>query len=307
MRRFLFLALPIAVIGFGATFAAAPRAALACSSDPLYNPLKGAAAVVYGHFDRIAHDSARPSAPYDPSLLTIGIDRTLVGDPLPAFIEAHADVPLPGVPVMCPQFDRTELVGRHAVVALYRDVDGSWSTNWAGVWFDGDSRLTVRGDVLARLLDPPAAPSSPVAVVNPTTGTCDTPFVVTGSGWPADAAIDIQVNGGFYTENGIDFVPNADGDGSFEMQLPLKLLTCHVGDLVLVISAPAVPQARPVTLHARVLGPGEAMPAAPNPPNAGSGASASTGLRLATGAGGAMLLLSATLLGAWTLGKRRSG
>ena len=304
MRRFLLLTVPIAAIAFAATLAAAPRAALACSSDPLYNPLKGADAVVYGHFDRIAHDSARPSAPYDPSLLTIGVDRTLVGDPLPAFIEAHADVPLPNAPIMCPQFDREQLVGRHAVIALYRGVDGSWSTNRVAVWFEGDSRLTVRGDALARLLDPPAAPSSPKAMVSPATGTCDTPFVVTGTGWPADTAVDIQVNGGNYAENGTDVVPSTDGGGSFEMQLPLNEFTCHVGDMVLVVSAPAVPQAQPVTLHARVLAPGEATSAAPNPPNAGSGASATTRIPLATGAGGVMLLLSAMLVAVWTLERR---
>ena len=304
MRRFLFLAVPVAAIAFAATFAAAPRAALACSGDPLYNPLKGAGAVVYGHFDRIAHDSARPEEPYDPSLLTIGIDRTLVGDALPAFIEAHADVPLPNAPIMCPQFDREELVGRHAVVVLYRGVDGSWSTNRVAVWFEGDSRLPVAADALARLLDPPAAATTPTAMIRPTIGGCAAPFVVTGTGWPASAAIDIKVNGGFYAENGTDFVAQSAADGSLEIPLPATELTCSSGDLVLVISAPAVPQARPVTLHARVLAPGEAMPAAPNPPNAGSGASATTGFQLAIGAGGATLLLSAALLAVWTLERR---
>jgi hypothetical protein len=44
---------------------AAPRA-LACSLDPDYDPTPGAVAVVYGRFDRIAHDPAFAESLSDP-------------------------------------------------------------------------------------------------------------------------------------------------------------------------------------------------------------------------------------------------
>lgn len=305
MRRFGLAVVAAAVLALLVTFATGPRAALACSGSPLYNPLQGADAVAYGHFDRIAHDSAYPVVSYDPSLLTIGVDRTLVGEPLPGFIEVHADVPLPNAPIMCPQFDREDLVGRHAVVALYRGVDGSWSTNRAAVWFEGDSHLTVATDALARLLAPAAPPTVPVASISPASGGCDNPFVVKGEGWPATTPIDIQINGGLSAENGTDVVPISDGDGSFALQLPLNGLTCPVGEMVLVISAPAVPQAQPLTLRARVLPSGETMPVTPAPPDAGSGVSA-TGLPIAPKATGALLLLAATLFAILALAKRHA-
>ena len=288
MRRFLFLAVPAAAVALAASLALPPSAALACSGDPAYNPLKGADAAVYGHFDRIAHDSARPSAPYDPSLLTIGVERTLVGDPLPAFIEAHADVPLPKVPTMCPQFDRENLVGRYAVIALYRGVDGSWSTNRVAVWFVGDTRLPAASDALARLLDPPAARRTPTASVSPQVGICDstTIFIVRGTGWPAVALINVSVNGGFGVTG------SSGADGSFELPLPRLVLPCTSGgDVTLSVTAPAVLSLQPVTLQLDMLGPG-----APLPPAAGSGTSGHGQQRAA--AAGATLLFASALLAA---------
>ena len=294
MRRFLFLAVPAAAVALAASLAIAPHAALACSGDPTYNPLKGADAAVYGHFDRIAHDGARPSAPYDPSLLTIGVERTLVGDPLGAFIEAHADVPLPKVPTMCPQFDRENLVGRHAVIALYRGVDGSWSTNRVAVWFVGDTRLPAASDALARLLDPPAARRTLTASVSPQVGICDsTTFIVRGTGWPAVALINVSVNGGF------GVMGNSGADGSFELLLRRSVLPCTSGgDVTLSVTAPAVLSLQPVTLRLGVRGAG-----APLPPDAGSGTSGHGQQR--TAVVGAILLLASALFAAAALTHRR--
>ncbi len=192
---------------------------------------------------------------------------------------------------MCPQFDRENLVGRYAVIALYRGVDGSWSTNRVAVWFVGDTRLPAASDALARLLDPPSARRTPSASVSPQVGICDstTIFIVRGTNWPAAALIDIRVNGGFGVTG------SSGADGSFELPLPRFVLPCTSGgEATLSVTAPAVLSLQPVTLQLDVVGPG-----APLPPAAGSGTSGHGQHRAA--AAGATLLLASALLAAAAL------
>ena len=286
MSRTLLVLVPLLVVGLAAAVGIAPRRALACTMDPAFNPLRGADAAVLGRFDRLAHDWDRPTAPLDPSVLTLAVEHSLVGGPFPEFIEVHADVPLPNEPTMCPQFDRANLVSRPAVVALYRGADGSWSTNRSGVWFTDEPRESVRADALARLRDGTSSGSGlhPRASAGVSTPGCTQPLFVRGTGWPSRALIDIQLDGGYGVMGwSLD-------DGSFELPVPRVVLPCDTGgQLTLTVTAPALLDLQPVSFRAAISAPG-----APLPPDAGSGVEtpAAPGARtmiLVLGAGAALI------------------
>lgn len=268
-----------------------PQTASACTLDPTYNPLRGADAVIYGHVDRIAHDWDRAEAPYDPSILTIAVERTLQGGDLPAFIEAHADVPLPESQIMCPQLDRSKLIGRSGVFVLYHGADGSWSTNRMVVWFTDEPRETVPGETLARVLDGTnsGAAYHATATLAHSSTACNLPFEVQGAGWPANTFIDIRIDG----EHGV-FGRSAP-DGSFLIPVPRATLPCpRDGEFIVSVQAPAFLDLQPVSFVARI------GSTSPLPPDTGSGA-APTGpstreIILIAGAGS--LLIGIVLLAA---------
>lgn len=262
MRRLLLLFLPLFAAVVAGSIVVEPQTAFACTTDPTYNPLRGADAVVYGHVDRIAHDWDRPEAPYDPSILTIAVERTLQGGAFPEFIEAHADVPLPDSQVMCPQLDRSKLIGRSGVFVLYHGADGSWSTNRMVVWFTDEPRETVPGETLARLLDGTNAdaPYHPSASLAHSSTACNLPFEVQGGGWPANTFIDIRIDG----EHGV-FGRSAP-DGSFVIPVPRATLPCpRDGQFTVSVQAPAFLDLQPVSFPARI------GSTSPLPPGTGTG------------------------------------
>lgn len=166
----------------------------ACSIDPNYDPTAGAVAIIYGRFDRIAHDPAFPESPSDPSLLTIFVERNLAGTPQPQWIEARTDVPLPKTPLMCPQFDRQALIGRYAVIALYANSDGGVSTHRLAVWMAGEQPVSIgQLKLVALLTAPPSTPAPPDAgsgIAATAAGTSPTIiFAALGAGFLVTAAV----------------------------------------------------------------------------------------------------------------------
>ena len=263
MRRYVLMLVPLIAIGLGAVLFQPARPAFACTTDPAFNPLRGADAVVYGHFDRVAHDWDRPESAQDPSILTLAVDRTLKGEPFPGFIEVHADIPLPGTKAMCPQFDRATLIGRQAVIVLYRGSDGSWSTNRLTVWFTDESRESVAGDALARLLAGTgnSATYRPLAVLDHPAASCSQPFEVRGSGWPGSTFIDIRIDG----QHGV--FGRSSPDGSFVIPVPRATLPCpREGVFTVSVQAPAFLDLDAVSFRATI-----GLNAAPLPPDTGSG------------------------------------
>jgi len=289
MRRLLVLLAPILVAAFAGAVFLSPHTAFGCTLDPAYNPLRGADAVVYGHVDRIAHDPARPEAPNDPSVLTIAVDRTLQGGPLPEFVEAHADIPLPNTPIMCPQLDRTKLIGRPGVFVLYRGADGSWSNNRMAAWFTDEPRESVPAEVLARLLEgtTSAAGYRPVASLEQAITSCGQPFAVQGSGWPARTFIIVMV-GDAYRATG-----HSDSEGSFTLPVRSEDPPCpENGELTVVVQAPAFLDLQPVSFPVGI------GATSPLPPDTGSGTAATgpTTREIILIAGAGSLLIGMVLL-----------
>lgn len=166
MRRLMLAALAVAAV----LVSLSPRAALACSAGPDYNPVAESEVIVVGQLTEWREDDhirfpALVGSGFVPIRLTLRVERVLKGStPATLAVVDHASLrrqpPAPNLPERtfwaggagaCGSFDE-DPTGKHAVLGLARNADGTYQAHRIHTFYLGEQHPALVWDaVVARL------------------------------------------------------------------------------------------------------------------------------------------------------------
>lgn len=166
------------------------RQAAACSGPPGHEVMLSAKVILEGRVALVGPAESSDSV-YTTHAMTFDVVRGYRGVEDGARVTATARIPIPGIPVMCPQFPQ-DIEGKYVIIGLFEDEDGEADLR-ADAWvmmFSADAppetadRTYTEAVRLAELVAD-ANPEAPLLTIDPAVVTCGERVTFRGTRFPA--------------------------------------------------------------------------------------------------------------------------
>ena len=165
------------------------RPAAACSGPPGHEVMLSAKVILEGRVAKVGPADSSDSV-YTTHTLAFDVVRGYRGVADGARVTATARIPVPGVPIMCPQFPQ-DIEGKYDITGLIEDEpDGPLRPEaWVLLYASDDAPTAAdpayTGAVRLAELVADANPEAPLLTVDPTVVTCGEPVSFVGDRFPA--------------------------------------------------------------------------------------------------------------------------
>lgn len=165
------------------------RQAAACSGPPGHEVMLSAKVILEGRVALVGPAESSDSV-YTTHAMTFDVVRGYRGVADGARVTATARIPVPGVPIMCPQFPQ-DIEGKYVITGLFEDeADGPLRAEaWVLLYASDDAPTAAdpayTGAVRLAELVADANPEAPLLTVDPTVVTCGEPVSFVGDRFPA--------------------------------------------------------------------------------------------------------------------------
>lgn len=165
------------------------RTAAACSGPPGYEVMLSAKVILEGRVAEVGPAESSDSV-YTTHTLAFDVVQGYRGIEDGARVTATARIPIPGIPIMCPQFPQ-DLEGKYVITGLFEDEPGGPLRAEAWVMLYASDAAPTGPDPayteavrLAELVAD-ANPEAPLLTVDPAVVTCGEPVSFAGARFPA--------------------------------------------------------------------------------------------------------------------------
>lgn len=161
----------------------------ACSGPPGYEVMLSAKVILEGRVALVGPAESSDSV-YTTHAMTFDVVRGYRGVEDGARVTATARIPIPGIPIMCPQFPQ-DIEGKYVIIGLFEDeADGplraeAWVMLYASDAAPTATDPTYTGAVRLAELVADANPEAPLLTIDPVVVTCGQPVAFAGARFPA--------------------------------------------------------------------------------------------------------------------------
>lgn len=210
------LAVLVATALYGVT--AQVRPVKACTGPGPEIQLLGATVILEGRVARVGPAESSDNV-YTTHTLTFDVVRGYRGVQAGDEVTATARIPIPGIPIMCPQFPQ-DLEGKYVIIGLFRDLPGgplradAWARLYSADTAPSATDASYSEAVRWAELVADAGPERPLLTTQPAVVTCGEPVSFVGARFPEGeyaireffgpvlAVVEVGASGAFHVDTG---------------------------------------------------------------------------------------------------------